>query len=149
MNQREIEPLLRKALELLRDRDWLLLEYEVGERAVASKLACYLAPLFPEHDVDVEYNRHGLDPKDLDLPADCHGGGTKLIVPDVIVHRRGHDRDNLLVVEVKKETNPESRACDRAKIEGMKRHFHYVCGVLLDMPAGADARNREPRMEWV
>src|SRR5437899_3007394 len=124
MNQTEIESRLREAVELLCDRDCLLLEYDVGERAVAAKLACYLAPLFPEHDVDVEYNRHGVDPKDLDLPLDCRGGGKKLIVPDVIVHRRGHDQDNLLVVEVKKETNLESRACDRAKIEGMKRYFH-------------------------
>lgn len=108
-----------------------------------------MAPLFPDHNVDVEYNRHGLDPKDLDLPPDCRGGGEKLIVPDVIVHRRGHGDDNVLVVEVKKDTNRESRACDRAKILGMKRYFRYRWGVLLELPAGPGAGNRQPREEWL
>src|SRR5437773_438959 len=120
MDRNELEGRLDEAIALLYARDHLLLEYEVGERAVAAKLACHLTPLFPDHDVDVEYNRHGLDPKDLDLPVECRGGGMRLIVPDIIIHCRGNDEDNLLVIELKKETNPEPRACDRAKIEGMK-----------------------------
>lgn len=149
MNQSEIETRLREAVSWLYERDVLLLEYEAGERAVVAKLACYLASLFPDYDVDVEYNRHGLDPKELDLPAVCRGGGTKLIIPDVIVHRRGHDHANLLVVEVKKETNTEPRDCDRAKIRGMKQRFKYDWGVLIDMPAGPGARDRRPKMEWL
>ena len=149
MNEEVIAILLNQALGELRERDSYLLETQVGERSVAAKLACYMAPLFPDHDVDVEYNRHGLDPKSLDLPAECRGGGTKLITPDVIVHRRGHDQENLLVIEVKKQTNPESRACDRAKILAMKASFHYAYGVLLDMPAGPDAGTKEPNIEWV
>lgn len=149
MNQLEIAARLREAVAALFKRDGLLLEYAVGERAVAAKLACYLAPLFPDHHVDVEYNRHGLDPKVLNLPSDCDGGGEKLIMPDVIVHRRGHDDDNLLVIEVKKETNPESRACDRAKIQGMKHYFRYRWGVLLEVPAGPGATEREATVEWL
>src|SRR5437016_3684984 len=129
MERNEVERRLEEAIGVLCGRDHLLLEYEVGERAVASKLACHLAPLFPDYDVDVEYNRHGLDPKDLDLPSECRGGGTHLIVPDIIIHRRGNDDDNLLVIEVKKESNPESRICDRVKIDGMKRHYRYAFGV--------------------
>ena len=149
MNQPDIEIRLMNAVAVLFERDSLLLEYAVGERAVAAKLGCYLASLFPDHDVDVEYNRHGLDAKELDLPPECHGGGEKLIVPDVIVHRRGHDNDNLLVIEVKKDTNQESRACDRAKILGMRRYFRYKFGVLLEIPAGPGAKNRRPAMEWL
>ena|SRR5262249_35091871 len=124
MDRNELEALLNEGVARLYDRDALLLEYEVGERAIAAKLACYLSLLFPGYDVDVEYNRHGLDPKDLDLPAECHGGGMHLIVPDIIIHRRGNDESNLMVIEVKKTTNTESRACDRAKIRGMKEQFH-------------------------
>lgn len=149
MNQPEIKARLREAVAMLFERDSFLLEYGVGERAIAAKLACYLAPLFPDYDVDVEYNRHGLDPKTLDLPPGCHGGGEKLIVPDVIVHRRGYDATNLLVVEVKKETNAEPRVCDRAKIQGMKTQFGYMCGVLLEIPAGSGARDRKPAEEWL
>ncbi len=149
MNRPEIEARLREAVAIMFERDRLLLEYEVGERAIAAKLACYLAPLFPDHDVDVEYNRHGLDPKTVQLPPECHGGGERLIVPDVIVHRRGNDADNLLVVEVKKETNAEPRTCDRAKILGMKKQFGYTWGVLLEVPAGPGAGTRQSATEWL
>lgn len=129
-------------------RDGHLLEYGAGERAVVAKLASYLAQLFRGFDVDVEYNRHGLDPKVVDLPAGCRGGGRRRVYPDIIVHRRGNDRANLLVVEVKKETNPEPRTCDRAKIEAMKREFGYKCGVLIELPARQGAADRDPKEEW-
>ena len=67
-------------------------------------------------------NRHGLDRKRLDLAA---YGGEKLIVPDVVVHRQGHDEQNLLVIRVKKETNNESRDYDRAVIVEMKKDYGY------------------------
>ncbi len=138
-----------EALRTLLSRDARLLEYDAAERAIAAKLACYMAPLFPEHDVDVEYNRHGLDPKSLELPPNCEGGGEKLVIPDIIVHRRGLDTDNLLVVEIKKETNRESRACDLAKIHAMKKQLGYTRGVLIDLPSGPGAERRQPKEAWL
>jgi hypothetical protein len=149
MTRHEVETLLRHAVAQLLEHDWQLLEYDVDERAVVAKLACYLARLFPEYHVDVEYNRHGLTRKQLGLPSACRGGGTKLIVPDLIVHSRGSDDANLLVLEVKKETNREPRTCDRAKIAGMKHHYGYTWGLLLELPAGTGARDRPPDLEWV
>jgi hypothetical protein len=32
----------------------------------------------------------------------------RFVYPDIIVHQSGHDRENLLVIEVKKTTNPTS-----------------------------------------
>jgi hypothetical protein len=148
MDQHNVKRRLRAALAMLFARDARLLEYAAGERAVVAKLAAYLTPLFRGFDVDVEYNRHGLDPKDLDLPADCRGGGRRRVYPDIIVHRRGHDRRNLLVIEVKKETNTEPRTCDRAKILAMKREFGYQLGVLVELPARKGAANREATEEW-
>ena len=148
MDQRNLRRRLRAALAMLFARDGRLLEYAAGERAVVAKLAAYLTPLFRGFDVDMEYNRHGMDPKDLDLPAGCRGGGRRRVYPDIIVHRRGHDRANLLVVEVKKETNTEPRTCDRAKIEAMKREFGYHSGVLIELPSGKGATGRQPTEEW-
>jgi hypothetical protein len=56
----------------------------------------------------------------LGLPAECanyrNANGESLAVPDVIVHRRGHDGPNVLVLEMKKTSNPRRatatvRAC--------------------------------------
>jgi hypothetical protein len=137
------------ALRLLYENDAFLLEADVHERTIASALQGYLAQYFPHHHVDVEYNRHGLDAKAVNLPEGCRGGGEKLIFPDVIVHQRGHDNENLLVVQLKKTTNNQSRFCDRAIIEAMKREFHYRQGLWLELPAGRDAVRRPPRLEWM
>jgi hypothetical protein len=64
------------------------------------------------------------------------------------VHQRGHDNENLLVVQIKKETNPEPREYDGAVIGAMKREFRYRHGLLLDLPMGPGAAKRKPLLEW-
>ncbi|HVB55677.1 MAG TPA: hypothetical protein VNE63_04475 [Candidatus Acidoferrales bacterium] len=137
------------ALKTLRINDAFLLESDVHERTIGARLACYLAPHFPTYDVDVEYNRHGLASKRVNLPVDCGGGGDKLIVPDVIVHKRNNDDDNLLVIQIKKKTNHEPRECDRVIVEAMMQYFHYTCGLLIELPAGKGAAEREPELKWL
>jgi hypothetical protein len=144
-----VQALVKEAVGALFARDGDLLRRNVSERTIAARLAVHLAPLFPRFDVDVEYNRHGLNPKGVTLPADCRDGRRGRIFPDVIVHRRGHDRSNLLVIELKKTTNRESRACDRAKIAAMKDQLRYRYGVLIVLPAGAGATKRPAEAEWL
>jgi hypothetical protein len=144
-----MEKLVSDSLDLLFSKDSGLLERDVAERAIAAKLAEYLGSFFPKHHVDVEYNRHGLEPKQVQLPPGCRGGGIRRIFPDVIVHQRGHDNENLLVIQIKKETNHESRDCDRAIIEAMKREFQYERGLLIELPSGPDATKRKPHLEWL
>jgi hypothetical protein len=94
-----------------------LLENDLSERCIASRLAMYLQAEFLDYSVDVEYNRHGYIPKKLGLPDECANYwdelGRAFVVPDIIVHRRGSDGPNILVFEVKKTTNRNSRACDQ------------------------------------
>lgn len=139
-----------EALQLLFKNDSFLLEADAHERTIAAKLACYLAlsTHFPKHQIDVEYNRHGLEPKAVHLPEYYRGDVKQRIFPDVIMHQRGSDDENLLVIQIKKETNPEPRDYDRAVVEAMKRGFHYRRGLLLDLPAGPGAKNRRPHLEW-
>lgn len=140
---------LREALRVLFAEDGELLERNASERSIGAALAAKLARLFPEYNVDVEYDRHGLDPKSVVLPEHCRGGGMRRIIPDIIIHRRGIDEHNLLAIEIKKITNKESRAFDRAKLEAMKRELNYSAGVLIELPAGPGALRLDPLMIWI
>ncbi len=144
-----MERRLWEALRVLFAEDGELLERNASERSIGAALAAKLALLFPEYNIDVEYDRHGLDPKSVELPEHCRGGGTRRIIPDIIIHRRGIDEHNLLAIEIKKTTNKESRDCDRAKLEAMKRELDYSAGVLIELPAGPGALQRDPLVVWV
>jgi len=145
----QIEANLREALRKLFSEEYELLDRNASERSIGAALAGKLNQLFPDYDVDVEYDRHGLDPKKVELPVYCRGGGRRRIIPDIIVHRRGIDENNLLAIELKKETNRESRICDRAKLEAMKRELSYSAGVFIELPAGPGASERDPQVAWV
>ena len=144
-----MENAVQGALRLLFVNDASLLETDVAERTIAARLMAYLIPRFPAHDVDVEYNRHGLEPKRVNLPELYRGLRGGRIYPDLIVHQRGHDRKNLLVIQIKKSTNRESRNYDRAVIEAMKQDFGYTRGLLIDLPAGPGASRLKPRLKWI
>src|ERR1039457_6291359 len=59
---------LENALQHLTRHDRHLLENDLSERCIASRLAMHLQAAFPDHSVDVEYNRQGDIPKRLGLP---------------------------------------------------------------------------------
>lgn len=65
----------------------------------------------------------------------------KLIVPDVIVHRRGTDQ-NKLVIEAKKSSNFDSLswAFDIIKLVTLvsSKEYHYEEGYFIDLPVGSD-----------
>jgi hypothetical protein len=126
---------LEQALTELNDRDRYILAHDLSERCIVSRLAFYLQHLFPEQCVDVEYNRAGASPKKLDLPEDCanyvDADGRSLVVPDVIVHRRGDEGPNLLVLEVKKTTNWRGTRCDEKRIPAFIQQLRYDYGALI------------------
>lgn len=138
---------LRSGVKAVMQNDRLLLEYNVRETAIAARLVVYLSALFPSHHVDADYSRHGLDMKTIDIPPECKDG-TGQVRPDVIVHRRGVDGSNLLVVEIKKSASGADAACDIARIRAFRRAFGYTFGVFLDFPAGPDLNRRGVREHW-
>lgn len=95
----EIERRVRQAIDKLRERDRYLLAVNASERSIVHHLAVYLYQEFESLNVDVEYNRDEHEVKRLrNLPdVNCNN-----VLPDVIVHTRGTNDENLLVVEVKK-----------------------------------------------
>jgi hypothetical protein len=79
------------AVQQLIANDADLFIHDLHERTVTGRLADHLRPHFPEWHVDCEYNREGHEIKRVN---------GNVVVPDIIVHRRG-TQDNLLVIEAK------------------------------------------------
>lgn len=148
----EILERLEKGIALLNTIDRYLLENDLSERCIASRLAMYLQPLFPEHSVDVEYNRAGVIPKRLNLPDECanfqDAEGRSLVVPDIIVHTRGPKGPNLLVVELKKTTNREGPECDQERVRAFVEQLDYVCGGLVVCETRPQHKNAVRLTDW-
>lgn len=126
----EIEKSVKDALDKLYYNDRYLLEHDVNEQSITHRLAIYLEDVFFNYNVDCEYNRYGDDPKRLkgksfkkydklfkyeidrlikEIDTD------KLAKPDIILHKRGRNDQNLLVIEVKK-SNSKDDNYDRLKL---------------------------------
>jgi hypothetical protein len=114
-----------------------------GERAIAHRLAYYLerslrnAHLIEDTGplcVDCEYNRHGGAAKAVAIESalksivlkargrkrwepDEDGRYIFSVEPDIVVHERGHDGRNRLIVEIKKASNHETQEYDQLKLE--------------------------------
>ena len=145
MERDKISKIVEAALDRLVDEHPTLLDLDVSERALLHQLALCLSQLVPDgYDVDVEYNRHNADPKRLNLPPrkalDRELRATT-VFPDIIVHKRGTDENNLLVLEVKKLG--ESTAYDECKLFAFRRELGYqhVAHVVIGKNNGAVLRN--------
>jgi hypothetical protein len=157
----EIKNRLNKALEKLYVKDWYLLEKSAHERSITHKLAEYLQELFPDYDVDCEYNldidnRQGNSLsfkrwaderkinsiiKELKKKQDytsVMANITKLsslFYPDIIIHKRGTNRQNLLVIECKKN---QDEGNDKEKLKALTinennriNHYAYKLGAFI------------------
>jgi len=113
--------------------DHHLLDVGVNEKTVTFRLGHYLIGLYPNQDVDCEYNRNGQTAKFLD-PNDEHGK-----YPDIIIHKRGSNADNMIVIEAKKEGN--NIGDDDMKLRGFTSpnyEYRYDFGIHItfnDPPA--------------
>ena len=99
------------------DRELLSDNIDVCERSLMHRFTHYFMDIvesgadgfYEGLHVDGEYNRHGVDTK---------RSSNSLIFPDVIVHRRGNDSDNLCVIEFKKSLTTGGKRRIRRTIEG-------------------------------
>ena len=141
MTTDETRDRLERARARVADEDCHLLKVNVSERCIAARLAMYLREYFADHDVDVEYNRHGDDTKHLhdlvyrrDCSRDREEGHT--VLPDVIVHKRGVDHSNLLIIEMKKSRHRSGIEKDRRRIEAFRAELGYKFGALVVCSTG-------------
>lgn len=98
--RRDVEDRVVRAVRRMMVDDAHLLLKDCSEMAIMHRIAVYLEADFYGWHVDVEYNRDGHDPKAprFDVPD------RSLAVPDVLVHGRGTNDRNLVVIEAKKES---------------------------------------------
>jgi hypothetical protein len=153
MEAHEVKAALKKAVAELQENDGYLLENNLSERCIAARLAMYLQPRFPDFMVDIEYNRDGTDAKMLGLSSQCANfldeDDRAYVVPDVVVHRRGPDGPNLLVIELKKTTNRKGTVCDGLRVRAFREQFYYSYGALVLCETRRGRRPAAALLEWL
>ena len=150
MDRKQLDEIIRTCLQELYDHDGQILTQDIGVRSLCGRLAMLMAPKFPAYCVDIEYNRKGtgLEPKDIEMPDENGELTTNRVFPDIIVHERGHNLRNLLVVEVKKSTNPVSDEHDHAKLQALCDQLRYQNGLFLRLSTGREANFVEVQSHW-
>jgi hypothetical protein len=86
----------------------------------------------PEYHVDCEYNRDGFDVKRLELSqreATDSDIEAVTVFPDIVIHLRGTNEHNLLVIEIKKASSSISSAYDIKKLKAFHHELHYKYAV--------------------
>lgn len=150
---------VRRSIDKLRERDEHLLDVDANERSITHHLAVYLQQEFQNWNVDVEYNRSRRDAKRLSIPEELSSEAEKdnvsrkdtdavTVYPDIIVHRRGTNDDNFLVIEVKKRRSghelDEKKLVEFTKPLG-ENGFDYRWGLQLTLDCDAE---REDSLSW-
>ncbi len=123
-NVPSIKCLIEKALKILYryERDTLIsisvndvqIDKHVGERAIVFRFGVYFQrylnkyKYYRQFNLDCEYNRSGTDPKKIKV--------VDRIFPDVILHQRGNNNNNIAVIEFKGWWN-KNQKYDEIKIK--------------------------------
>jgi len=151
----QIKSRLEEAIEIVKEKDYFLLEYAVHERSICHRLAVYLEQSFTGFNVDCEYD-NDLDSESGRKRVKFPDGSTQdRVFPDIIVHERGKNGpdSNLLVAEMKKYTDvmPDLEE-DRNRLHGFVaadeiNHLCYRVGALVLMGIGESAG--KSRVEWI
>lgn len=126
MEKELLEVKILTAVNKLLQQDKYLLENDLNERSITHKLAEYLQQEFPELNVDCEYNGNpnsinkrgkNLNLRELkDELKDIYPKAVISVYPDIIVHERGTNYNNLLLIEVKKSTSRVGNHFDLTKL---------------------------------
>ena len=126
MSDSIIKRKIREALQLFIAKDkQALLRVDIYEPTISHRIAVYLEELFPKFDIDCEYNKTLLGKK-----KDRNG---KKIRPDIIIHVRGANEDNSVILEIKKSgKNSKLARTDIEKLRGcMTDTLNYDLGVFI------------------
>lgn len=130
MNREDAGVLVNGAIEQLVRNDSALLDLGVTERSLSCRLAHYMTisgAVQPPITVDCEYNRHFRKSKKLNLPprkAMDRELRATTVYPDIVVHERNCDANNLIVLELKKPG--ESIKYDELKLRAFRNELGYL-----------------------
>lgn len=169
MTLEQVQNKVSAALRDLQRQDSFLLVNDLHERSIAHQFAVYLQRYFRSYRVDCEYNGnlqsesgrkviYSLNSElnnirattqiALDNPMEEEMEALK-VFPDIIVHHRGHNTKNLLVIEIKKSSNRRYHQFDKEKLcafTAVGCEFQYNFGLFLEI--GTGNRTEENFTSW-
>jgi len=130
----ELKTMINSALQKLYIDDFYLINRHVNERAVVFRFGLYFNVLlrsssFLEYNFDCEYNRNMGDPK----RTENFPNG---VIPDILLHRRNSNEENILVIEFKGYWSYINREKDRIKLydfTNQQYEFKYGLGAFVDL----------------
>ena len=148
MNKHQVEEILNYAIQQLKANDSILIDLNVSERAVMFHLGRYIREKTPsKFDVDCEYNRHLSNKKQLLYLKDLlHVKEEYEVLPDILIHRRNSDENNILVLEIKKyggDINTDVR-----KLQAFKNE-PYFYGFAVQVVIGGPGSDQNIDFEFV
>ena len=137
----ELKAMINSALQQLYNTDISLIERHAHERSIAFRFGLYFAALLPTSNfagegitVDFDYNRNGDNVKHLFGFNRRHG-----VFPDIILHHRGFNDTNILIIEFKGTWNRKQRerADDIRKLieftHPERNDYQYGLGAFVDL----------------
>ena len=131
---------VHRAVDALIRADSFLFIANANERSLTHRLAVYLEHEFPGFNVDCEYNRHYSQVKSISVPQESYVKPDDLnattIFPDVVVHHRNSDEDNLLIIEAKKSTG-RADDWDREKLNEYLAQLHSDVAMFVVFCTGS------------
>jgi len=135
MNKEILKKIVVEAVHRLIQKDCYLFKVNSSERSMTHRLAMYIEvhPSFDKsYNVDCEYNRNGEFSKSV---AWRPNSDESSVYPDIVVHRRGQDGPNLLIIEAKKSIADIQQ--DVLKLKAYINDLDYqlgLCVVLEEKP---------------
>lgn len=157
MNKIDIIKKVELAIYILFTNDFWLLQNDLSEKSITHKLAEYLQHLFLNYNVDCEYNgniergkngrkrinvlkqelfKKGLlkEKENNEIDSDYTD---RQVFPDIIIHERGTNKNNLCIVEVKKSTSRVPFDYDEIKLQAYTTDYYgndlkYKIGLFIE-----------------
>lgn len=146
LNTEQIEILkqtINSTLENVYQNDYDLIERGGMEQSLSFRFGLYFSTIIKDldwlksHNIDLEYNKNGLNPKRT--PRRPNG-----VRPDLILHKRGENINNIIVVEFKGWWNGD-RESDLVKLEDFVNQdgeYKYGLGVFIEF------NKEKPKIEY-
>lgn len=161
MNDYRILELVKRALDKLLVHDNWLLSQNLNEPCISHRIAMYLTDRFNGYDVDCEYNGNCEDESrrkrisyiEDQLLEERNRVENEIVddeeirvvnvYPDIIIHKRKFNHENLCVIEVKKSTNRRYNDFDRIKLKAYTsssfgNNLHYQLGMFIIVHTGIE-----------
>lgn len=157
MEDIQIKNNVSKALDkLLETNDSWLLKNDLSEQSISHRIAFHLDSLFQNFNVDCEYNgdidkinnRKGIsilkkELQKIGLLRDKEANDLerefteRAVFPDIIIHTRGSNENNLCILEIKKSTSNVKFKYDFIKLRSYTSNYYgnnlkYQLGIFIE-----------------